>query len=153
MALAQAIIEYIHEKIKCKTFFSTHYHELTGLAELLPLVANYNVAVAEEGEDVVFLHEIVPGGADRSYGIHVAQLAGLPRDVVNRATEILQELGQHAPTAAVEPSHLKPAQQIALFPETSPVLEELNDLDVTSMTPLEAINKLYEWKRRYADDQ
>jgi DNA mismatch repair protein MutS len=122
------------------------------LADLLPLVANYNVAVAEEGENVVFLHEILPGGADRSYGIHVAQLAGLPRDVVNRATEILKDLEQHAPTTAVEPSHLKPVQQIALFPETSPVIEELSRLDVTTMTPLEAINKLYEWKRRYADD-
>jgi DNA mismatch repair protein MutS len=118
---------------------------------LLPLVANYNVDVAEEGDKVVFLHQIVPGGTDRSYGIHVAQLAGLPRDVINRAREILVELEEHAPTAAVEPSHLKPAQQIALFPEISPGLEELQDLDVSSMTPLEAINKLYEWKRRYSE--
>jgi len=108
--------------------------------------------VAEEGDQVVFLHQIVPGGADRSYGIHVAQLAGLPRDVINRANEVLSDLEKHAPTAAVEPSHLKPAQQIALFPETSPVIEELEELDVTAMTPLEAINKLYEWKRRYAGE-
>ena len=105
------------------------------------------------GDKVVFLHQIVPGGTDRSYGIHVAQLAGLPRDVINRAREILVELEEHAPTAAVEPSHLKPAQQIALFPEISPVLEELQDLDVSSMTPLEAINKLYEWKRRYSESE
>ncbi len=155
LSIAWAIVEYLHNhpRLKPRTLFATHYHELTGLAGLLPLVANYNVAVAEEGEDVVFLHEIVPGGADRSYGIHVAQLAGLPRDVVNRATEILRDLEQHAPTAAVEPSHLKPAQQIALFPDTSPVIEELNKLDVTAMTPLEAINKLYEWKRRYAEGE
>jgi DNA mismatch repair protein MutS len=154
LSIAWAIVEYLHNhpRLKPRTLFATHYHELTGLAELLPLVANYNVAVAEEGENVVFLHEIVPGGADRSYGIHVAQLAGLPRDVVNRATEILRDLEQHAPTASVEPSHLKPAQQIALFPETSPVIQELSDLDVTAMTPLEAINKLYEWKRRYTDE-
>jgi DNA mismatch repair protein MutS len=155
LSIAWAIVEYLHNhpRLKPRTLFATHYHELTGLAGLLPMVANYNVAVAEEGENVVFLHEIVPGGADRSYGIHVAQLAGLPRDVVNRATEILRDLEQHAPTTTVEPSHLKPAQQIALFPETSPVIEELNKLDVTAMTPLEAINKLYEWKRRYASEE
>jgi DNA mismatch repair protein MutS len=79
-------------------------------------------------------------------------LAGLPRDVIQRANEILHELEQHAPTTAVEPSHLKPAQQIALFPETSPILDELKGLDITTMTPLEAINKLYEWKRRYGEE-
>jgi DNA mismatch repair protein MutS len=147
-------VEYLHNHpcLKPRTLFATHYHELTGLAELLPSVANYNVDVAEEGDDVVFLHQIVSGGADRSYGIHVAQLAGLPREVINRANEILADLEKHAPTAAVEPSHLKPAQQIALFPETSPVLEELQLLDVATMTPLEAINKLYEWKRRYTEE-
>lgn len=153
LSIAWAMVEYLHNhpRLKPRTLFATHYHELTGLADLLPLVSNYNVAVAEEGDRVVFLHQIVPGGADRSYGIHVAQLAGLPRDIINRANEILEDLERHAPTTAVEPSHLKAAQQIALFPETSPVLEELEKLDVTSMTPLEAINKLYEWKRRYAE--
>ena len=117
------------------------------------MVANYNIAVTEDGDDVTFLHKIVPGGADRSYGIHVAQLAGLPRDIINRAYEILRDLEKHAPTAAIEPSHLKPAQQIALFPESSPVIDELRDLDVTAMTPLEAINKLYEWRRRYGETE
>lgn len=155
LSIAWAMVEYLHNhpRLKPRTLFATHYHELTGLADFLPLVANYNVDVAEEGDNVVFLHQIVPGGADRSYGIHVAQLAGLPRDVIIRANEILKELERHAPTAAVEPSHLKPAQQIALFPETSPVIEELRELDVTAMTPLEAINKLYEWKRRYTDEE
>jgi len=155
LSIAWGMVEYLHNhpRLKPRTLFATHYHELTGLADFLPLVANYNVDVAEEGDNVVFLHQIVPGGTDRSYGIHVAQLAGLPRDVINRAYEILKELERHAPTAAVEPSHLKPAQQIALFPETSPVIEELQDLDVTAMTPLEAINKLYEWKRRYTNDE
>ena len=155
LSIAWAIVEYLHNhpRLKPRTLFATHYHELTGLAEVLPLVANYNVAVAEEGEDVVFLHELVPGGADRSYGIHVGQLAGLPRDVVNRAQEILRDLEEHAPTASVTPSHLQRAQQVALFPESSPILDELEKLDVTSMTPLEAINKLYEWQRRYADGQ
>jgi DNA mismatch repair protein MutS len=155
LSIAWAIIEYLHNhpRLKPRTLFATHYHELVGLADLLPLVHNYNVGVAEEGDTVVFLHQIVRGGADRSYGIHVAQLAGLPRDVIQRANEILKELEQHAPTTAVEPSHLKPAQQIALFPETSPILEELKGIDVTAITPLEAINKLYEWKRRYGEER
>ena len=151
LSIAWAIVEYLHNhpRLRPRTLFATHYHELVGLAEMLPLVANYNVLVAEEGEDVIFLHELARGGADRSYGIHVAQLAGLPRDVINRAREILQELEAHAPTTSVTPSHLKPVQQAALFPESSPLLDELKELDVTSMTPLEAINKLYEWQRRY----
>jgi DNA mismatch repair protein MutS len=153
LAIAWAIIEYLHNhpRLKPRTLFATHYHELVGLADLLPLVNNYNVAVAEEGDKVIFLHQIVPGGADQSYGIHVGQLAGLPRDVINRANEILHELEEHAPTTAVEPSRLNSVQQMALFPESSPILDELEALDVNSMSPLEAINKLYEWKRRYVD--
>lgn len=152
LSIAWAIVEYLHNhpRLRPRTLFATHYHELTGLADVLPLVVNYNVAVAEEGDEVIFLHQLVPGSADRSYGIHVAQLAGLPRDIIHRANDILAELEEHAPTTTVTPSHLKPAQQIALFPATSPILEELQQLDITSMTPLEAINKLYEWQRRYA---
>ncbi len=155
LAIAWAIIEYLHNhpRLKPRTLFATHYHELVGLADLLPLVSNYNVAVAEEGDKVIFLHQIVPGGADQSYGIHVGQLAGLPRDVINRANEILHELEKHAPTTAVEPSRLNSVQQMALFPESSPLLDELQTLDVNSMSPLEAINKLYEWKRRYIDEK
>jgi DNA mismatch repair protein MutS len=151
LSLAWAIVEYLHNhpRLKPRTLFATHYHELTGLADFLPLVANYNVDVAEEGDTVTFLHRIVPGGADRSYGIHVAQLAGLPRDVITRASEILRDLERHAPTAAVEPARLNSGQQIALFPEVSPILQELETLDVNSLTPLQAINKLYEWKQRY----
>ena len=153
LAIAWSIIEYLHNhpRLKPRTLFATHYHELVGLADLLPLVSNYNVAVAEEGDKVIFLHQIVPGGADQSYGIHVGQLAGLPRDVIHRANEILLELEEHAPTTAVEPSRLNSVQQMALFPESSPLLDELEALDVNSMSPLEAINKLYEWKRRYAE--
>jgi DNA mismatch repair protein MutS len=152
LSLAWAIVEYLHNhpRLKPRTLFATHYHELTGLADFLPLVANYNVDVAEEGDQVTFLHKIVPGGADRSYGIHVAQLAGLPRDVINRAREILRDLEKHAPTAAVEPSRLTSGQQMALFPESSPLLQELQELDVNLLTPLQALNKLYEWQRRYA---
>lgn len=151
LSIAWAIIEYLHNhpRLKPRTLFATHYHELTGLAELLPQVVNYNIAVAEEGEHIVFLHELVRGSAERSFGIHVAQLAGMPRDVVQRANEILQDLEAHAVTTSFEPSHLKPAQQVALFPEASPLLDELNALDITTMTPLEAINKLYEWKKKF----
>jgi len=155
LSLAWAIVEYLHNhpRLKPRTLFATHYHELTGLADLLPQVSNYNVDVAEEGDNVTFLHKIVPGGADRSYGIHVAQLAGLPREVVMRANEILLDLEKHAPTASVEPSRYTSGQQMALFPESSPILEELQELDVTAMTPLEAINKLYEWQRRYTENK
>ena len=152
LSLAWAIVEFLHNhpRLKPRTLFATHYHELTGLADFLPDVANFNVAVTEEGGEVTFLHHIAPGGADRSYGIHVAQLAGLPRDVITRAGEILNDLERHAPTAAVEPSRLSSGQQIALFPESSPFLDELQQLDVNALTPLQAINKLYEWKQRYA---
>jgi DNA mismatch repair protein MutS len=154
LSIAWAIVEYLHNhpRLRPRTLFATHYHELTGLADFLPLVTNFNVAVAEEGDDVVFLHELVPGGADRSYGIHVGRLAGLPRDVVDRARAILHNLEQHAPTASVDPSHLKSAQQAALFPETSPILDELEEIDVTNMTPMDAINKLFEWKRRFTEE-
>ena len=152
LSLAWAIVEFLHNhpRLKPRTLFATHYHELTGLADLLPDVANFNVAVSEEGGEVTFLHHIVPGGADRSYGIHVAQLAGLPRDVILRANDILRDLERRAPTTAVEPSRLSSGQQIALFPDSSPFLDELRQLDVNALTPLQAINKLYEWKQRYA---
>ncbi len=152
LSLAWAIVEFLHNhpRLRPRTLFATHYHELTGLADFLPDVANFNVAVTEEGGEVTFLHHIVPGGADRSYGIHVAQLAGLPRDVILRAYDILRDLERRAPTTAVEPSRLSSGQQIALFPDSSPFLDELRQLDVNALTPLQAINKLYEWKQRYA---
>lgn len=152
LSIAWAILEFLHNhpRLKPRTLFATHYHELTGLADLLPQINNYSIAVAEEGENIVFLHELIKGKADRSYGIHVAQLAGLPRDVVLRAKELLADLEEHAVTTAVEPSHLRPAQQAALFPEASPILDELKLLDITTMTPMEAINVLYEWKKKYS---
>ena len=152
LSIAWAVVEYFHNHpgLKCKTLFATHYHELTDLAELLPGVVNLNVAVAEEGDQVVFLHQIVPGSADRSYGIHVAQLAGLPAAVTRRAAELLRELELRAPQAVRRPSYLNIGQQIALFPKASPLLQELTGLDVANMTPLDAINKLYEWKRCFA---
>ena len=139
LSLAWAIVEHIHNhpRLKSKTLFATHYHELIDLAALLPGVRNYNVAVAEDSQAdrVVFLHRIIPGGADRSYGIHVAQLAGLPRAVINRAQEILKQLEASGGRAV----HLDtaPAQQMALFPETNPLLDELEQLDLNAMMPVE----------------
>ncbi|MCS6910456.1 MAG: DNA mismatch repair protein MutS, partial [Anaerolineales bacterium] len=149
LSLAWAIVEHIHNhpKLKAKTLFATHYHELTDLAAVLPGVRNYNVAVAEEGDHVVFLHRIVPGGADRSYGIHVAQLAGLPRSVIARAQEIMAQLEASGGRAVkLEPAT---AAQIALFPETSPLLDELLVLDLNALTPMEALSKLFEWQARF----
>jgi DNA mismatch repair protein MutS len=154
LSIAWAVVEYLHNhpSLLCKTLFATHYHELTDLADLLPGVANLNVAVAEEGDRVAFLHQIIPGGANRSYGIHVGQLAGLPAAVTKRASELLRELELRAPQAVRRPGHLSTGQQMALFPAASPLLDELRDLDVMSLTPLDAISKLYEWKRRFVSD-
>ncbi len=155
LSLAWAIIEYIHShpRLRAKTLFATHYHELVDLANLLPGVRNYNVAVTEDpaADKVVFLHRIIPGGADRSYGIHVAQMAGLPKPVINRAQELLAALELSSGKAVqTEPQAV---QQIALFPETNPLLDELKSVDISSLTPLEALNKLFEWQRRFGDSK
>ena len=149
VSIAWAVIEYIHNHphLRAKTLFATHYHELTQLAELLPGIRNYNVAVSEGDGKVVFLHKIVPGGADRSYGIHVGQLAGLPAPVVQRASEIMAQLEKTSGRAVkINP---QAAQQAALFPETSPLLDELKSTDVNSLSPIEALNKLFEWQKKF----
>ena len=157
MSIAWAVIEYIHNhpKLRARTLFATHYHELTDLPNLLPRVRNYNVDVTEEGDEVVFLHRIVPGGADRSYGIHVAQLAGLPRPVVNRAQEILAELERESARGPAPSGHSAPdVQQLSLFStEPHPVIEALRQLDVNGLTPLEAISKLYEFQRQVEEEK
>jgi DNA mismatch repair protein MutS len=149
VSIAWAVVEYIHNhpRLHSRTLFATHYHELTQLSELLPGVRNYNVAVSESEGKVVFLHKIVPGGADRSYGIHVAQMAGLPAPVVQRATEILQQL-EASSGKAVRLNPFLP-EQLALFPETNPLVDELKSLDINALSPIEALNKLYEWQRKY----
>jgi DNA mismatch repair protein MutS len=149
LSIAWGMIEYIHNHphLRAKTLFATHYHELTQLAELLPGVRNHNVAVSEADNKVVFLHKIVPGGADRSYGIHVAQLAGLPSPVIQRANEIMAELEKTSGRAVQIDPHA--AQQAMLFPESSPLLEELKALDINSLSPIEALNKLFEWQRKF----
>jgi DNA mismatch repair protein MutS len=152
VSIAWAVVEYIHNHpgLRAKTLFATHYHELTQLADLLPGVRNYNVAVSEAENRVVFLHTIVAGGADRSYGIHVGQLAGLPGPVVQRASEILQQLEDSSGKAVrIDP---QAPQQLALFPDTNPLLADLDHLDMNTLSPIEALNKLFEWKRKYLPD-
>jgi DNA mismatch repair protein MutS len=153
LSIAWAVLEYLHNhpRLRARTLFATHFHELTRLADVLPGVRNFNVAVSEDSGQVVFLHKIVPGGADRSYGIHVAELAGLPRPVINRAQEILSQLESDARQA--RQSNVLPARQLALFPETNPLTESLRRLDITSLTPLEALNKLYEWQRLFSSGE
>ena len=137
-------------RLGCKSLFATHYHELTELARNLPGVRNFSVAVTEDEGRVVFLHRIVPGGADRSYGVHVAQLAGLPRAVVNRAWEVLADLENSgdARGPSVRVNAKEPALQIPLFQPEQPLKDALLEIDVANLTPLEAINKLYELQER-----
>jgi len=149
LSIAWAIVEYLHNHphLRARTLFATHFHELIQLASFLPGVANYNISVAEVDNQVVFLHKIIPGGADRSYGIHVAQLAGIPQQVIQRAGEILRQLESSSGTAVEINPNL--AQQMELFPQTNPLLDELKALDINTLSPIEAINKLYEWRSRY----
>ena len=143
ISIAQALVEYIHDRVGCRTLFATHYHELTALADRLPRVCNQRVEVVEEGDRVTFLHRVVPGGADRSYGIHVAALAGLPPSLIARARQVLAELERHRP---LEP----PAQQLGLPLEAGqdPISAELDQLDLDKLTPIEALQKLYELRSR-----
>ncbi len=152
LAIARSVAEYIHNhpRLGCKTLFATHYHELTELAEILPRIVNYNVAVSENKGNLVFLRRILPGGADKSYGVQVARLAGIPIDVINRAWDILNELenADLLRDATISPgtSNLHGFQaQLPFLPITaSPTVKELLGLDIASMTPLQAINKLYQ---------
>ncbi len=152
LAIAWAIVEYIHNhpRLRAKTLFATHYHELTDLAERLPHVVNYNVSVAEEGDRVVFLRRIVRGKTDRSYGIHVAQLAGLPRAVIARAQEILTDLESQGAAMPLRPTAAPGPQQLSLFSLTHPLVAELKQLDINALTPLAALNVLYELQQRAA---
>jgi DNA mismatch repair protein MutS len=157
ISIAWAVVEYIHNhpRLRAKTLFATHYHELTGLAGILSHVRNYNVAVTEEGDKVIFQHRIVPGSANRSYGIHVAQLAGIPRAVINRATEILSELENHYDWRERRQRVGEVAvQQLPLFStEPHPVVKEVRQLKIDEMSPLEAINKLYQLQRRAGEEK
>lgn len=150
LAIARAVVEYIHEHLRARTLFATHYHELVTMSDSLARVRNFNVAVSEDKGEVVFLHRIVPGGVDKSYGIHVAKLAGLPKPVIRRATEVLLELESvKDKTAAKKPA---PTPQLTLFQPPPPqVVGELLKLDIDSMTPRQALEKLYDLKRQAAE--
>ena len=145
LAIAQAVVEYLHHRPGGApwTLFATHYHELTALAATLPRVSNRSVAVSEAAGEVVFLHRIVEGGADRSYGIHVAALAGLPRAVVARARELLRELDAR-PRVDAAAGVPEVARALPLQPAPEPLLEDLAALDLDAVTPLEALQRLYE---------
>jgi DNA mismatch repair protein MutS len=158
MAIARAVVEYIHNepRLGCRTLFATHYHELTELEQTLPRVKNYHMAAVEQDQSVVFLHELRRGGADRSYGIHVAQLAGIPRTVIRRASELLAELEQgrsetretrHETRAEALRSPVS-SQQLGLFDVApSPLIEMLRRMNINELSPLEALTKLYELQK------
>jgi DNA mismatch repair protein MutS len=148
VAIAWGVTEHIHDRIGAKTIFATHYHELTQLTEELQHACNFNVAVREIGEDIVFLHHLVPGGADRSYGLHVARLAGLPDRVTARAREILKLLESGHHVAGVQAPAEPDPNQLGLFETEHPVLQELRTINPDEMTPLEALSTLAELKRR-----
>ncbi len=150
ISIAWAIVEYLHNhpRLGAKTLFATHYHELVDLERILPRVRNYNVAVAEQGDKVAFLHHIVRGGADKSYGIHVAQLAGMPRPVIRRAEEILQQLERETSRSPGKPRRKAEVLQLPLFGGSPhPAVEALLKLDVNALSPIEALTRLYELQK------
>ena len=153
LSIARAVVEHLHNnpRLHCRALFATHYHELTDLAATLPGVRNYRVAVSEDEGRIAFLRRIVPGGADRSYGVHVAMLAGMPPAVVSRAQELLAELengtAPAGPAGRRRRGKIAPPPQLALpmfGASAGPLADALRELDIPNLTPLEAINKLYE---------
>jgi DNA mismatch repair protein MutS len=159
LAIAWSVIEYLHHHTKARTLFATHYHELTELAELLPGVKNYHVSVKESGHDIVFLRRVEPGSADKSYGIEVAKLAGLPSAVLERAREILRkheegehEISDHLTRHYQRKKSSSPKTQMSLFMITDhEVLEELRQLNLDNLTPLQALEKLHSLKAKSED--
>ena len=156
MALAEAIIEYIHKNVKAKTLFSTHYHELTELDQRLDGLVNVHVGAVEKDGDVVFLHKMMAGPADKSYGIHVAKLAGLPLDLLERASTILASLEASSGTlrgAESAPTEVAEEQgQLSLFSEVSTeelsVIDTVKRMNLLEMTPMDALNALHELQKR-----
>ncbi|HEY6337816.1 MAG TPA: DNA mismatch repair protein MutS [Candidatus Sulfotelmatobacter sp.] len=151
LAIAWAAIEYLHARVRAKTLFATHYFELTELAQQLAGVKNYHVSVKETGGGIVFLRKVEPGAADRSYGIEVAKLAGLPNEVVVRARAVLaeHESAEHELTGHLSPGSTPPPTQLTIFtPLSQPVIEKLRQVDLNRLTPLEALNLLAELKKQ-----
>jgi len=158
LSIAWSIVEYLHDSIQARTLFATHYHELTQLEKSLPGVLNLNVAVKEWDESIVFLHRIVPGGADRSYGIHVARLAGIPQSVSSRAKQVLEQLEadhvNHRGDSKITPPRRKKDApiQLTLFEfGTHPVIEKLQKLNVQETSPIEALQLLVQWQKETAE--
>ncbi|HEX6510070.1 MAG TPA: DNA mismatch repair protein MutS [Chloroflexota bacterium] len=152
LAIARAVVEYVHDRVGARTLFATHYHELTALADRFARIHNIHVSVAEDAGQVIFLHRVVPGGADRSYGIHVARLAGLPAEVTERADDALRDLESKAQENGHRRGRSR-AQQLMLFGEpgdgvASRVLDDILSLDVTNLTPLEALTRLHELQQK-----
>ena len=151
LSIAWAVTEYIHnhKDIRAKTLFATHYHELVGLADQLPRAVNLNVAVKEFGDKVAFLKKIIPGGADKSYGVHVAEMAGLPRTVIQRAKELLREHRQEENNNPPQAS-LETKTQMDLFAQNEAALKKaLQEIDINDMTPMDALSKLDELKKKH----
>ena len=144
MSIARAVIEYIDKKIRAKTLFATHYHELTDLAETSARIENFSVAVKERGNEVIFLRRIKLGGADKSYGIQVAKLAGLPKSVMKRAEEILKSMENATPVRPVINKKNSPPPSLFM----AQGMKDLLSLDVPSLTPIEAMSKLYELQQQ-----
>ncbi|MFZ1931250.1 MAG: DNA mismatch repair protein MutS, partial [Candidatus Sulfotelmatobacter sp.] len=150
LAIAWAAIEYLHARVRSKTLFATHYFELTELAEQLSGVKNYHVSVKETGGGIAFLRKVEPGAADRSYGIEVAKLAGLPNEVITRAREVLteHESAERELTSYLSPGATPPPTQLTIFtPISQPVLEKLREVDLNRLTPLEALNLIAQLKK------
>ncbi len=152
LAIAWAVVEFIHQRSRAKTLFATHYHELTELETLLDSVKNYHVSVKETGGSIVFLRKVSPGAADKSYGIEVAKLAGLPAEVIARAREVLHqhENAEHTATTRLAPKPEKsgPVQLTIFTPVSNTVLDRLREADLDSLSPREAMNLLYELKKQ-----
>ena len=146
MALAQSIIEYIHNQIKAKTFFSTHYHELTDLEQSLKNVKNIHVSAHEEDGKVTFLHKIKEGSIDKSYGIHVAKLAELPEIVIKRADQILKIYENKEIKRDIKVQECLPIEEF--ISKKSPLEEEVRKINPLEMTPMEALSFLCEWKQK-----
>ena len=143
--------EYLHshKDVQAKTLFATHYHELVSLADQLPRAANLNVAVKEFGDKIIFLKKIIPGGADKSYGVHVAEMAGLPRAVIQRAKELLHKHSDKE-SRYTPKVNLDIKSQMDLFSAKERALnKELSEIDINDMTPLDALSKLDELKKKH----
>jgi DNA mismatch repair protein MutS len=171
LSLAWAISEYLHSNIKCKCVFATHYHQLTQLEGILPGVKNYSIAVKEEKGTITFLRTVVPGATDKSYGVHVARLAGVPEAVTKRADQILKEIEKEA---VIEPlsgnkksgkssrytqliffdapsNDGKEAGKILQLQKDDPILQEIRAMDIDSLTPLQALSSLAEYQKRLGE--